>query len=135
MDELPSYKPIVKMEKKGKDDKFRSLPYIENGRVYYEVVVDPDSKFSPHKEELWKQGLSDSSPEIWWVLNTTVGDHKNRAKLADYFPNLPVPDEVDDLYRCYWQLRLLLNKTSCGAAIKRAEDSWFWYSSDKNSSF
>jgi hypothetical protein len=132
-DDLPNYKPLSRIEKKGKEDRLRPLPFIENGNFYYDAVVaHGDPTIANGLLQDWKtRKLINYSPDDWWYLYTPVASHKNRDRLKDYFPNMEIPEEVDALYSCFWQLRMAMRHPSVKDAIKRAEYAWSWAKFDE----
>ena len=126
MKDLPTYKPLAKMIKMGANDKFRKLPFIEDGKVFFSFAFDVSYKLTPIQVDAWKKGEL-NSPDSWYLFYMEVGDHPNRVKLKNYFGQEGPSEDVDALYTSFWQIRLILDHPSCAKKIKDAEYAWEWH--------
>lgn len=132
MKELPSYKPAVKLLKQGRRDLFRPLPYIEDGKLFFHYSVSSNYELDPLEKQVWMGGGGMmGSPDVWYLHYVELGSHKNRDKLPAYFTNInEVPQEIEDLYTSFWQIRLVLQHPSCQKKMKDAEYAYEWYKFD-----
>lgn len=126
MKELPSYKPLAKMMRMGATNEFQKLPFIADGKVFFSYAFDPHHSLTDIQTEAWKK-REIFSPDVWYLFYMEVGDHPNRKRLSDYFGREGPSEDIDALYRSYWQIRLVLDHPSCKEAIKKAEYSWEWH--------
>lgn len=125
MKDLPSYKPLAKMVRRTASDKFRKLPYIEDGKLFFSYAFSAPHSFTDVQLKAWQNDEIDS-PQAWYLFYIDIGDHPNRKRLPDYFDYGKVPEEIDRLYTSFWQIRLTLEHTSCKKAVEDAEYVWSW---------
>jgi hypothetical protein len=125
--QLPSFKPIVKVEMKGIVDKHPpKFPFIKNNKVYlYASTNEKDFIADELKYKAWTTNKI-LGPDKWWLAWIPLGWNPNLSKVQELC-NKKAPDSVVALYHPVWQFRFALGKVD-KLLLENARFDWefFW---------
>lgn len=130
---LPSFKPIVKIQVMGDKDPYPNcFPFVVGDKIFVSATTgEQDYLRDPVKNKAWVNNKI-TSPKVWWLMYILKGSHPNLKKAEELYGG-SLPEAVASLYHPVWQLRLALGLPTTEQLIDDAKLQWafLWHKKDR----